>query len=518
MSDLDNEPVIISEKLLTQCVREQGPKGEAGEIAKKEEIDFKNVKELALDYKNILKIENLWQFTQLTKLQLDNNIIEKIEGLSSLVHLEWLDLSFNNIEYIEGLDNLTQLKDLTLFNNRISVINNMDTLVKLNVLSLGNNTIHNLENLIYLRRFKFLNALSLEGNPISKDKDYHAYTIAHLPSLVYLDYRLVDSVKKKTAVEKYRDIIDELIRNDEILEQNLKQDIENQARLTINREAFVDGVECFFDEMLSEDTEVAHLSQISGVNSLLQSYKENFTKVCDKLFKYGIEERLKRNSETELFFLCVKETVEQNRNESVSHIEKFKHDKEQIFTELLNVTEQDKVEMHLTELSESVTQLWNVLMNLEIQLVDQLEETIKDFERNMLDMAGSFVENVQQIVNQLRELENKNHEVLSEIAMNTLEKFMKNELEEEISDDIKFLFIDKDTVMNAVSASHDSHLFKIDCKEDDIVTRINANIRNLIEGLHADEIKRNRLRVCEINYLLDHFRDEIESFDETNEF
>lgn len=39
---------------------------------------------------DILQIDNLWQFENLTKLQLDNNIIEKIEGLESLVHLLWL--------------------------------------------------------------------------------------------------------------------------------------------------------------------------------------------------------------------------------------------------------------------------------------------------------------------------------------------------------------------------------------------------------------------------------------------
>ena len=42
---------------------------------------------MALD---ILQIDNLWQFENLTKLHLDNNIIEKIEALESLVHLVWL--------------------------------------------------------------------------------------------------------------------------------------------------------------------------------------------------------------------------------------------------------------------------------------------------------------------------------------------------------------------------------------------------------------------------------------------
>lgn len=39
---------------------------------------------------DILRIDNLWQFENLTKLQLDNNILEKIEGLESLVQLVWL--------------------------------------------------------------------------------------------------------------------------------------------------------------------------------------------------------------------------------------------------------------------------------------------------------------------------------------------------------------------------------------------------------------------------------------------
>ena len=80
-----------------------------------------------------------------------------------------------------------------------------------------------------------MNALNLDGNPLSKNNDYHAYTIAHLPSLVYLDYRLVDSVKREATIEKYRDAIDELVRNEEILEQNLKQAKDDQARHVINR-------------------------------------------------------------------------------------------------------------------------------------------------------------------------------------------------------------------------------------------------------------------------------------------
>lgn len=38
-------------------------------------------------------------------------------------------------------------------------------------------------------------------------------------------------------------------------------------------------------------------------------------------------------------------------------------------------------------------------------------------------------------------------------------------------------------------------------------------MQSLIENIHNDEVKRNRKRVAEINNIIDHFRDEIESYD-----
>ncbi|OWK15303.1 DRC3, partial [Cervus elaphus hippelaphus] len=164
----DMEPRVMDDEMLKLAVGEQGPREEAGQLAKQEGILFKDVLSLQLDFQSacpgwaraapssthspqsmvldILRIDNLWQFESLRKLQLDNNIIEKIEGLENLTHLVWLDLSFNNIEAIEGLDTLVNLEDLSLFNNRISKIDSLDALVKLQVLSLGNNHIGNMMN------------------------------------------------------------------------------------------------------------------------------------------------------------------------------------------------------------------------------------------------------------------------------------------------------------------------------------------------------------------------------------
>ncbi|KAK4474283.1 hypothetical protein MN116_000371 [Schistosoma mekongi] len=187
------EPTVIDKQLLRDAIFSLLEKGTVSELAKQDGIHFENVKHLRLDYKNILKIDNLWAFKSLAKLQLDNNIIENIEGIDHLTQLRWLDLSFNNIEKIDGLQNLVNLEDLTLYNNRITVLENMENLKKLQVFSVGNNYIADLSNIKYLRQFQQLQSLCLRGNPISKNDDYKLYIHAMLPNLYYLDYQRTDN-------------------------------------------------------------------------------------------------------------------------------------------------------------------------------------------------------------------------------------------------------------------------------------------------------------------------------------
>ena len=50
---------------------------------------------------------------------------------------------------------------------------------------------------------------------------------------------------------------------------------------------------------------------------------------------------------------------------------------------------------------------------------------------------NTFTENVQGLITQCRDLENIHHEKLMEIAIFTLEKVVKNELDDEIPDDLR---------------------------------------------------------------------------------
>ncbi|XP_070938539.1 dynein regulatory complex subunit 3 isoform X6 [Macaca nemestrina] len=530
------EPKVMDDDMLKLAVGEQGPQEEAGQLAKQEGILFKDVLSLQLDFRN---------------------------------------LSFNNIETIEGLDTLVNLEDLSLFNNRISKIDSLDALVKLQVLSLGNNQIDNMMNIVYLRRFKCLRTLSLSGNPISEAEDYKMFICAYLPDLVYLDFRRIDdhtasvslsvsqpsftqapvqhpcphaggcSVaeeawqrrrgseeppvmmplpfpgQKELAEAKHQYSIDELKHRENLMQVRLQDERARQEELEKHKvcfclqTAFVEHLNgsFLFDSMYAEDSEGNKLSYLPGVSELLEAYKDKFVIICVNIFEYGLKQQEKRKIELDTFSECVHEAIQENQEQGKRKIAQFEEKHLSSLSAIREESELPNIEKMILECSADVSELFNELMMLEMQLVEQLEETINMFERNIVDMVGLFIENVQSLMAQCRDLENHHHEKLLEISISTLEKIVKGDLDEDLPDDLRALFVDKDTIVNAVGASHDIHLLKIDNREDELVTRINSWCTRLVDKIHKDEIMRNRKRVKEINQYIDHMQSELDNLE-----
>ncbi|XP_077305649.1 dynein regulatory complex subunit 3 [Lithobates pipiens] len=509
------EPNVIDDAMLRGAVEEQGPKEEAGRIAKTEGIEFKEVTNLRLDFRQILRIDNLWQFHNLTRLQLDNNLIEKIQGLDTLVNLVWLDLSFNNIEVIEGLSALTKLEDLSLYNNRISVFEHMDSLKKLQVLSIGNNNLASLENLVYLRRFEHLRTLNLAGNPLCEDTNHKLFVAAHLPNLVYLDFRLLDENIRDIANVKYQYSIEEINHNETLERVKREKEEQSQQELDKHKAAYVEYLNgpFMFEAMYAEDADGTRLSTLPGVDELVDSYRTKCTEVCQAIFDYGLKHHEKREAEMTIFNECLQEAVTENQETGAKKINEFQTKNNEMFDELSQITDQQIIDTKSLQYSQDIAQLMDSLLMLELQLVDQLEEIIKEYERNISELVSTFLETVQSLMAQIRDLENHHHEKLLELSISMLERVLKGEMDEDMTDELRALFVDKDTIVNAVSASHDIHLLKIDNREDELVTNINNWATNLMQKVHREELQRNRKRVAEINMYIDHLRDELDNLD-----
>lgn len=509
------EPGVIDEELLHKLVQEQGPTGEAGRIALSEGVESSEVIELRIDFKNIQQIENLWQFRNLRKLQLDNNIINTITGLDQLIHLEWLDLSFNNLKEIRGLEKLTKLKDVSLAHNLIKHVGGLDTLTELQVLSLGHNQLEDLQGtVLYLHQLPSLETLCLKGNmfsvvPSHEDermeievfRDYQMVCLAFLPNLIYLDYEMITDEARAAACERHDESITELKTKERQEMIKRQQEDEKQKKLLQLKTAYIDGIEDeqLYMSLFEEDNEAKRLALIPGEQERLDKYHDNALLISEEIRAIGLEEEDKRRKEREAFFIALKKALESNQEISVNRIQQYEKEKTQLLAE-----QQSEV------IDQKITELHHELMKLEMLLVDQLDEIIKDFDRNYNEMISLLLEKIQAYMTQLRDYEKDHHETLTEEATKLLEAHSKGQLEEELPDTVRTLFSDKDTLLGALNSSHDTHMLSIDNKEDSIRLRALKDSKILMNDIIEKESSRNRQRITEISQYIDLQREETE--------
>ncbi|KAJ3107631.1 Dynein regulatory complex subunit 3 [Phlyctochytrium planicorne] len=493
------EPTVIDEDLLKKAVNDQ-VNPEIADIARREGIDPAEVTALRLDYKNILKIDNLWAFENLTRLQLDNNIIEKIENINFLKNLQWLDLSFNNITTIEGLEGLTKLTDLTLFNNRISKLENMEDLVNLTVFSVGNNNLTQLESLLYLTRFESLRVLNCSGNTLCKNPNFKHYVLAHIRGLKYLDYRLVDEESIAASREKYIDDLIAMEEEEKILNAKKEEFRKKEEQDTLFSAAHILGIDTLFDDMFEEDLDYQRLyiAAPDRIQDLQDDYRAKFEIVVNELRHFILKRHSERQDEHKSFRECIR-TAKAEVDTMLRVIQISRDTKE--------------IDESVKQLKDETSELSDKLVGLEMQLVEQCEDVIKEFERNYTELCTGINEYGQTAFARLRELENEHHEKFSETVLAAFERFNKGD-NEDADDELRDIMSDKDTLMNAINGSHDFHLSQFDRQEDALVSGVAKDLELLVQKLHDDEIKRNRDRICEIIAFLDKCNGEIEQAEE----
>lgn len=64
---------------------------------------------------------------------------------------------------------------------------------------------------------------------------------------------------------------------------------------------------------------------------------------------------------------------------------------------------------------------------------------VKDFDRNMQELVGVFLESVQAYLTQARDLEGLHNEKITELATTAVEKAAKNELDEDLADELRMV-------------------------------------------------------------------------------
>ncbi|NWY33375.1 DRC3 protein, partial [Pheucticus melanocephalus] len=329
-----------------------------------------------------------------------------------------------------------------------------------------------LAQVIYLRRLKSLQTLNLSGNPFCSEEHYRLFVVAHLPSLVYLDFKLVRNSTVRflhSLLGKSGSSILQSLCFVPALGAGSLQKSGSQKHTA----AFVEYLNgpFLFDSLHEEDGEATKLVSLPGVEGLLQAYPSWFVSVCESLYNYGLEEYEKREAEVSKFYKRLHEILAVNQEESKRIISDFESRNERRLDELYQDGSGEIADSKRAQGKEEIQQLWDALMTLEALVSNDLEELLQDFKRSIDVIASTFTENIQGIYPfTCRDLENQHFEKVMEIVQATLKKMALFELEEDFPDDLRPLFEDKTTVVNIISVSHSIRLRKIDKRESDMLS------------------------------------------------
>ncbi|XP_033211386.1 dynein regulatory complex subunit 3-like isoform X1 [Belonocnema kinseyi] len=525
-----SEPNVISHDLLVNLVIDQGPRGEAGKLFQEDGIKLEEVKEIRIEYLNILNINHLWVMKNLVKLKLCSNIIEKIENLEELVNLKELDLSFNRISVMENLNHLLNLEILLLYGNKIEEVEGIDDLAKLQILSLGKNVIKTQDHVMYLRKFKNLRSFNMEGNPCTEEEGYLDYLIAYIPQIVYLQYKMITEEQRKNSAEKYYRAISNLeekeAKEKEIMDAK-KAFEDHVAQVSISYVEYLDG-DHLFDQMFESDKEGRALMSLNEeTEEAYEQYKRTFSEQCHELFELGLKEQERRTEEIRLYEETVNKGKEDAQKEAQLLMDKVMERKTEIFSQVSSLMEaiedsdapdlQEKI-LQAKNLSEEfedlISKTWTKLMHKEITLHEQLEDINEVFKINMSDLVSSFFEAAQGHFSAMRNAETEYNDNLTLMVTNFMNNFGD---EADVPPEFQEICGSKDILTNNFGASHEMHLQVIDGREDRMIGRLKSWLEALTEEQIEEERRRNRNQVLEISHFLEFQREEFNKLQERRE-
>ena len=462
------------------------------------EVKLDELEKLQLSYRDICEIDNLQGLKSLTYLCLDNNKIPEITNIDHLVNLTWLDLSFNCITEIKGLETLTKLKDLTLFNNFITEVSGLNNQKGLHTLSLGNNKIEKLDQISKLREFTQLKSLNFEGNPVCKQEEYRAFTLAHLESIEFLDYSLIGSDEVVAAKETFQDEMIILQEKEAMAKANADRDAMKAAVTENLRKANMIVVETMYNDMFKEDQEMLKLTLLPGIKELLEDYQEKINEAAEEFQNNAMVKYKERVKEEEGF----KASIEKRRVAAVKESHAAMRDlidrKNEFVNYLQETMEDDPNLSKISELMDGVQIVCQDLIAIEVKRLEGIEKIAGLFENRVQTNQKNVLEFQNEFFRAVEDAEGAFNEALTELA-----EQLTADLEADEGDsfpvEVADLLGDKDALTTCIQASNDIHIGKLLGREDELrATEIGALIK-ILTDFKETKFQSNRDRIKEIN-------------------
>ncbi|CAG7662831.1 unnamed protein product [Allacma fusca] len=478
---LHKEPSVINNEMIVSSLEKLLPSGDEGKIA------------------------NLSHMTSLTKLQLCNNILTKIEKLDTLVNLVWLDLSFNSIRKIENLGSLKKLECINLHRNLITHIENMDNQLRLEIFIISSNGVRTFDQIQYLRRFVRLRSVNFDGNPITNDLHYRAYSVALLPQITLLDYVRITNGERASSERQFGDRLAKIAAADEKLRRRASVVEADEAVRATYALAFVDGFDEdeFWKDMYDQDSDGKVVLMIGDTDDLQSMYHELFRRASRDLFDKGMVNYSMRENEIKAFNIAIKEEKNVVTAKGRKLTEEFvQWSKEAVRTMRGWVNLIDDLEREVGS-----TNVEKYPEDKQMGLHEQISEVNQELDRALRELVTAWLEQLRGYFGVLRDIQLQfNDRIVEDLV--TYGNFRLSDTS--LPENYHYLLQDKEALGALVQASHENHNTFIDMKEERMVSELKKWMDNAVTGLGRDETHRNRMRVSEISHFIDIHRKVLE--------
>uniref|UniRef100_A0A3B5A8M1 Dynein regulatory complex subunit 3 n=1 Tax=Stegastes partitus TaxID=144197 RepID=A0A3B5A8M1_9TELE len=383
---------------------------------------------------------------------LKKSVAEQLDQLSTNNHLcfpdpedihfneiQELGCLFTEIEMIENLWDFTSLKKLNLSCNRIRKIQGLDMLTNLTDLKLSFNNIKNIEGLEKLRK---LQVLELSNNQISVIENIDA--LEDLSLFLMLNNRIRD-LDNVLQLKKFRKLFTLCLSGNPVSEQ------ENYKVLIA---AHMPNLK-YLDYNVIDKTTRDEASII---------YQDVAQRMKDLQLATQKAEEAQRRQEAEL--KLHRDAFVESLNGPYLFMSMFQHDPEaETLRCIPGIASLLQTYPELSWLSNPCSGQEKIYEDSQMkatQMMDKFDD--QHYEASWDHVNHTFA--------QLRDLEDNYYQKVKEIAVATVEKVAKGNLEEDLPREA--LFTEKDTVMDALATGHDNHLLKINDRETQLVTGVTS--------------------------------------------
>ncbi|KAK7940312.1 hypothetical protein WMY93_003638 [Mugilogobius chulae] len=402
--------------------------------------------------------ENLWAIIaeQRVKGPTGQNHAEGLE----FCEVQTLDLGARNIARIECLWEFTSLTTLHLNNNYIQKIEGLSRLTNLKSLNLSFNNIMKIEGLESLTKLEELN---LCNNRISVLEN-----IDFLENLYQLYW------KPLSEEENYKSFIIAFFPNLKYLDYSyINRESKKQASVRFQIDLEQLNVEEAEKEKKSEALKTQQAQQQMHMDAFVESLNGSF--LFERMFKDDpLANKLK----------SVPEIASQQKPypSNLSILMNF----------LLKKAAATTQTFQTSAYKDTLKKLQKQLLTLEFNLIGQIEMMIKKLDVVLTEMIGTF-----------------NESKVQGIVAVTIENVARDHGVEDLSDEVKMVFLDKETVMGALTTAHENHLGTLRDRENQLITRANAWKTRLLKKLQEKELQRNRMALSHITTYVDHYEEEL---------